>query len=85
MSSSTQHGQVAVRVVLTTNEDGQEQVMLYLEGVDTPLSLTPSEARALATELITVAQRAEVKANLKVSQNLWRRVRQVQPRLLAAG
>lgn len=75
-----------VQVVLTTTEDGQDRVAITLEGALGPtLALTPNQARALATELITAVNRAEVKANLKVSPNLWRRSGESRPRLLAAG
>lgn len=75
-----------VRVVLTTSEEGQERVVITLEGaVGSTLALTPSQARALATDLITAVNRAEVKASLKVSPNLWRRSEEPGPRLLAAG
>jgi len=75
-----------VQVVLTTSEDGQDQVALTLEGTPgTALALTPSQARALATDLITAVNRAEVKANLKVSPNLWRRSGETSPRLQVAG
>lgn len=73
-----------VQVSLET-EDGQDRVTITLsapEGVT--LTLTPSQARALATDLITAVNRAEVKANLKVSPNLWRRSGDSQPRLAAA-
>jgi hypothetical protein len=75
-----------VQVSLTTTEDGQDRVAVSLGGLDAAaLSLTPSQARALATDLITAVNRAEVKANLKVSPNLRRRVGEPLPRLMAAG
>jgi hypothetical protein len=75
-----------VQVVLTTTEDGQDRVAITLEGPHgSTLALTPSQARALATDLITAVNRAEVKANLKVSPNLWRRSGESRPHLLAAG
>lgn len=75
-----------VQVQLTTTIDGQDRVTISVEGThETALTLTPSQARALATELVTAVQRAEVKANLKVSPNLWRRSGETRPRLLAAG
>lgn len=74
-----------VRVVLTTTEDGHDRVAITLEGTHgTALALTPSQARALATELIAAVNRAEVKANLKVSPNLCRRSGEPRSRLLAA-
>ncbi len=75
-----------VQVKLATTEDGQDRVALSLHGTDgTVLTLTPSQARALATDLITAVNRAEVKANLKVSPNLWRRAGESRPRLAIAG
>lgn len=75
-----------VRIALTTSEDGQDRVVITVEGASVPaLALTPCQARALATDLITAVNRAEVKANLKVSPNLWRRSGEPRPRLLAAG
>jgi hypothetical protein len=47
--------------------------------------MTPSQARALATSLITAVNRAEVKTSLKVSTNLWRRMGEAsEPRLSRA-
>ena len=75
-----------MQVVLTTTEDGQDQPALTLEGTPgTALALTPSQARAMATDLITAVNRAEVRANLKVSPNFWRRSRESSPRLQVAG
>ncbi len=75
-----------VQVTLTTTEDGQDRITLTLEGtLGAAIALTPSQARALATDLITAVNRAEVKANLKVNANLWRRSAEARPRLLAAG
>ena len=75
-----------VHVALMTTEDGQERISITLgrAGVDS-LLLTPSQARALATDLIAAVNRAEVKANLKVSHNLWRHARETRSRLLPAG
>jgi hypothetical protein len=42
-------------------------------GLENVMVLTPAQARALATELITAVNRAEVKASLKTSPNLCRR------------
>lgn len=73
-------------VLLVAAEDGQEQVAITLKSDPGPvLTLTLAEARALATELIKAVNRAEVKANLKESPNLWRRSTDTRPRLLMAG
>ncbi|MFN3594993.1 MAG: hypothetical protein ACK4TK_09980 [Thiobacillaceae bacterium] len=73
-----------VHVALTTTEDGQERISITL-GSAAAVILTPSQARALATDLIAAVNRAEVKANLKVSHNLWRRAGEPRPRLQPAG
>lgn len=64
-----------LNVNLTSNQEGQECVSLHITGglEVHSLCLTPSQARALATDLITAVNRAEVKANLKFSPNMWRR------------
>lgn len=75
-----------VKVNLTSNEDGLECVSLNIEGHDEAMTLclTPGQARALATDLITAVNRAEVKANLKFSPNMWRRAGE-QPTRLAVS
>lgn len=64
-----------VKVHLTNNDQGQECVSLNIsgEGEGLALCLSPSQARALATDLVTAVNRVEVKANLKFSPNMWRR------------
>lgn len=75
-----------VHVVLTTAADGQDCVMLTLgEAGQKTLVFTPGQARALANDLIAAVNRAEVKANLRVSHNLFRRVGESRPRLQPAG
>lgn len=75
-----------VHVVLTTTQDGQDCVALTLgDAGDKTLVLTPGQARDLANNLIAAVNRAEVKANLKVSHNLWRRTGESRPRLQPAG
>jgi hypothetical protein len=59
---------------LIVGDDGSDRVAIKLaEGLDNVMLLSPAQARALATELITAVNRAEVKASLKTSPNLWRR------------
>lgn len=75
-----------VHVALTTTQDGQDCVALTLgDAGEKTLVLTPGQARALANDLIAAVNRAEVKANLKVSHNLWRRAGEPRPRLQPAG
>lgn len=82
-----------VNVSLMAVDDGSDRIALHVvNGVDASMVLTPSQARALATELISAVNRAEVKANLKVSSNMRRRQGEVpsfpgepRPRLATAG
>lgn len=75
-----------VHVILTTTQDGQDCVALTLgDAGEKTLVLTPGQARDLANNLIAAVNRAEVKANLKVSHNLWRRAGESRPRLQPAG
>jgi hypothetical protein len=61
-----------VFVSLISGNNGEERVSLELSDGQL-LLLSASQARALATNLITAVNRAEVKASLRVSTNLWRR------------
>lgn len=76
-----------VKVNLTCNDQGQECVSLNITGEGEPLALclTPSQARALATDLVTAVNRVEVKANLKFSPNMWRRATEQTTRLAAGS
>lgn len=61
-------------VSLICGDDGSDRVAIVMaEGLENVLALTPAQARALATDLITAVNRAEVKASLKTSPNMWRR------------
>jgi hypothetical protein len=63
-----------VVVSLITTDDGSDRVAVKMsEDLEHVMALTPVQARALATELITAVNRAEVKASLKTSPNMWRR------------
>ena len=63
-----------IDVVLIAGDDGGDRIALKVaEGGDNLVVLTPAQARAMATELITAVNRAEVKASLKTSPNMWRR------------
>lgn len=56
---------------LKEDDHGRDRVELALQGSCT-LNLTPHQARVLATELIMAVNRAEVRNNLKHSQNMVR-------------
>ena len=63
---------------ITLKEDalGRDHVVLALQAQGCDLTLTPHQARILATELIMAVNRSEVRSNLKHSQNV---VRSTQP------
>lgn len=61
-----------VFVSLIPDRSGEDHIALELEDGQMVL-LTTDQARALATSLISAVNRAEVKASLRVSHNLWRR------------
>lgn len=61
----------ALDINLKEDAQGRDRVELSLEGSCT-LNLTPHQARVLATELIMAVNRAEVRNNLKHSQNMVR-------------
>ncbi len=61
---------------LKEDSQGRDRVELSLVAHDCRLTLTPHQARVLATELIMAVNRAEVRSNLKHSQNV---VRSSQP------
>jgi len=79
-----------VDVSLISNDDGLDRIAINLLNNilagdnSTALLLTPSQARTLATELISAVNRAEVKKSLKTSPNLWRRQGEARPRLATA-
>lgn len=61
-------------VSLMAMDDGSDRIALQVgNGGNGTMMLTPGQARALANELISVVNRVEVKANLKVSSNMRRR------------
>lgn len=70
----------AVFVSLISGSEGRESVAIELAGGEVVM-MTPTQARSLATSLITAVNRAEVKASLRVSTNLWRRMDESEPRL----
>ena len=57
---------------LKEDSQGRDRVVLALQSQGCMLNLTPHQARVLATELIMAVNRAEVRSNLKHSQNMVR-------------
>jgi len=76
-----------VEVTVVAGGDGFDRINLQVgeNGENSLLTLTPSQARCLATELIAAVNRAEVKANLKTGTNMWRQSGESRPRLATAG
>jgi len=70
----------AVFVTLISGPDGTDNIALELPGGERVM-MTPAQARGLATSLITAVNRAEVKASLRVSTNMWRRMDETEARL----
>ena len=58
-----------LEINLKEDSQGRDRVMLALQAHGCVLDLTPHQARVLATELIMAVNRAEVRSNLKLSQN----------------
>ncbi|MGK2950762.1 MAG: hypothetical protein ACSLEZ_00065 [Thiobacillus sp.] len=61
----------SLEINLKEDSHGRDRVQLTL-GAQGALDLTPHQARVLATELIMAVNRAEVRSNLKHSQNMVR-------------
>ncbi|MFP5408758.1 MAG: hypothetical protein ACLGGY_05700 [Gammaproteobacteria bacterium] len=59
-------------ISLKEDSQGRDRVEVSLVAQDCRLTLTPHQARVLATELIMAVNRAEVRSNLKHSQNVVR-------------
>jgi hypothetical protein len=66
----------ALDIALQEDSSGRDRVVVTLQAQGCELNLTPHQARVLATALIMAVNRAEVRSNLKHSQNM---VRGVQP------
>ena len=66
----------ALDINLQEDSHGRDRVVMTLQSMGCELSLTPHQARVLATELIMSVNRAEVRSNLKNSHSL---VRSPQP------
>ena len=84
MAREFQMSQTAVdhiTVSLIAGDGGTDRIALDIsEGMENLLVLTPDQARLLATELITAVNRAEVKASLKSTPNMWRRAGNPAPK-----
>jgi hypothetical protein len=63
-------------ISLKEDAQGRDRVEVTLQSLGCALNLTPHQARVLATELIMAVNRAEVRSNLRHSQNV---VRGAQP------
>jgi hypothetical protein len=63
-------------ITLKEDAQGRDRVEVTLQAHGCSLFLTPHQARVLATELIMAVNRAEVRSNLKHSQNM---AREAQP------
>ena len=68
----------SLEVNLKEDAQGRDQVVLETHGC--AVDLTPHQARVLATELIMAVNRAEVRSNLKHSQNAMVRGAQADSR-----
>jgi hypothetical protein len=62
----------ALDVNLREDSHGKDHVVIALQAYGCELNLNPHQARVLATELIMAVNRAEVRNNLKRSQNMVR-------------
>ena len=65
-------------IALKEDAQGRDRVELTLQPHGCVLNLTPHQARVLATELIMAVNRAEVRSNLKHSQNVVRSAQAVE-------
>ena len=85
MNNTANHlGTEAVFVSLISGADGADNVAIELAN-GAMVMMNPAQARSLATSLITAVNRAEVKASLRVSTNLWRRQDEAGARLSAVA
>lgn len=65
-------GGKVLEVSLKEDASGRDRVAITLQANGCAIDLTPHQARVLATELIMAVNRAEVRSNLKHSQNVTR-------------
>ena len=64
--------ELKLAITLEEGTDGNDRLVLRIEGEPCELRLTPHQARKVATELILTVNRAEVRSNLRRSQNYSR-------------
>lgn len=64
--------ELKLSIDLEDGAGGDEKLVLRVAGDSCELRLTPHQARKLATELILTVNRAEVRSNLRKSQNYTR-------------
>lgn len=69
-----------LEISLKEDAQGRDRVEIALQSPGCALNLTPHQARVLATELIMAVNRAEVRSNLKHSQNVVRGAPSVEQR-----
>jgi hypothetical protein len=62
----------SLEVALREDAQDGDRVVISLQSQGCEVDLTPHQARVLATELIMAVNRAEVRNNLKQSQNIVR-------------
>lgn len=67
-------------ISLKEDAQGRDRVEITLQAHGCSLDLTPHQARVLATELIMAVNRAEVRSNLKHSQNVTRGAQPIEQR-----
>ena len=69
-----------LEIRLKEDAQGRDCVEVALQAQRCSLNLTPHQARVLATELIMAVNRAEVRSNLKHSQNVTRGAQPIEQR-----
>lgn len=74
------HDAVLPNITLGVDVFGEDLVVVSLDS-GSQITLTPQNARLLATKLVMVVSRAEVRDNLKRKHNLSRRLESGQDRM----
>ena len=69
-----------LEVNLGEDAQGRERVVVATQSRECEMTLTPHQARVLATELIMAVNRAEVRNNLKNSHNMVRNSQKAEPK-----
>lgn len=64
--------ELKLSIFLEEGANGDDRLVLRVDGEPCELRLTPHQARKVATELILTVNRAEVRSNLRKSQNYTR-------------